>query len=382
MPSYLSLEKQGTQLAPLRFPYVRGPRGFRRIARWLEKTTGLQNLYSPSFRAVADNFPFQPDVLHLHSLHGVESFSELSVVSKLSRRFPTVVSLHDLWLMTGHCGHPLECSRWRVGCGRCPDLTLYPAVSRDATAWNFIRKKRVFRSANLHLIVPSHWLKAQVEASPILSHFGVTVVPNPVDTEIYSPADSSTLRAQLGVAPRDRTVMLVAQHLNNPYKGLAEGIEAVNRLNLADLKVVLVGHHASEAAQKIKSHTIVLPFTADTNQLADYYRMADVLLMPSRGETFGLVAAEAMACGVPVVAPAVGGLVDVLEGNDGGALTATREPDEMAAAVQSLLDDPARRQLTARRARERVVALFRKELHTQKCLSVYAQVIEKFHHAA
>ena len=50
---------------------------------------------------------------------------------------PVALTLHDEWLLTGHCAYTLGCERWRIGCGRCPDLTIYPAIRRDSTAENF-----------------------------------------------------------------------------------------------------------------------------------------------------------------------------------------------------------------------------------------------------
>ena len=74
--------------------------------------------------------------------------------------------------------------------------------------------------------------------------------------------------------------------------------------------------------------------------LSTYYRAADVSLVPSRSESFGLVALEAAACGVPVVASAVGGLVSLVDDGRTGVLVDGRDPDAYAAAVAKLLDDP------------------------------------------
>ena len=74
--------------------------------------------------------------------------------------------------------------------------------------------------------------------------------------------------------------------------------------------------------------------------LASYYRAADVVIVPSRSESFGLVALEAAACGVPVVASAVGGLLDVVVDGVTGVLVPGREPADYGAALAGVLDDP------------------------------------------
>ena len=77
--------------------------------------------------------------------------------------------------------------------------------------------------------------------------------------------------------------------------------------------------------------------------LSTYYRAADVVLVPSRSESFGLVALEAAACGTPVVASAVGGLLSLVHDHETGRLIDGRDPHDYACAVASIIDDPARR---------------------------------------
>lgn len=369
--------KQTDDPATTQIPFVRGPKGILRTARWLQRNTGLQNLYSPGFRALESSFAFTPDVLHFHSLHGVESFAELAVVRRLSRKYPTLISLHDLWLMTGHCGHPLTCPRWKTGCGKCPDLTLYPAISRDATRLNFIRKRRVFRGANVALIVPSTWLAQQTRESPILKHLPVNVVPNPIDVATFCPGPADELRQQHGIRPSDRTVILVAQHLTNPFKGIEDGIAVLNQTTNENLKVILVGGAAEQVAARIKHPSVILPYTSSKQEVASYYRMADVLLMPSRGETFGLVAAEAMACGTPVIAFQVGGLQDVIGDNEGGILIPGRDIAAMAAAVDKLLTEETVRRQLATTGRERAAAAFPLSRHTETCVELYQHALHR-----
>ncbi|QDV83002.1 glycosyltransferase [Stieleria magnilauensis] len=358
-------------------PFRRGPKGVLRTARWLQQTTGLQNLYSPGFRDVESSFAFEPDAIHLHSLHGVDSFAELSVLKRLTQTYPSVISLHDLWLMTGHCGHPLSCPRWKTGCGKCPDLTLYPSVSRDATRLNFWRKQRLFRQLTMPLIVPSTWLRDQVRQSPILRHLPVHVVPNPVDTNTFFPDSADDLKSRYEIGSGDRTIILVAQHLNNPFKGIEDGIAVLNQVKTPNIKIILVGGAAQEASRSIQHPCVVLPFTESKAELADYYRMADVLLMPSRGETFGLVAAEAMACGTPVIAFNVGGLTDVIGDQIGGTLVAGRDRTAMAQAVDELLTNGKIHRQKAQAGRDRSAELFSLEQHTNSCVTLYERTIER-----
>jgi D-inositol-3-phosphate glycosyltransferase len=87
--------------------------------------------------------------------------------------------------------------------------------------------------------------------------------------------------------------------------------------------------------------------------LSTYYRAADVVLVPSRSESFGLVALEASACGTPVVASAVGGLLSLVDHGDSGYLVADRDPYQFAAYVRTLLDDPVHAAAMGARAAQR-----------------------------
>lgn len=370
--------KESNDPTTVQIPFVAGPKGIQRSTRWIQRNVGLQNLYSPSFRKLENSFQSVPDVLHFHSLHGADSFAELSVVRKLSKKYPTVVSLHDLWLMTGHCGHPLDCPRWKTGCGKCPDLTIYPSIPHDVTRINHWRKRRTFRDCNFNLVVPSSWLAQQVAQSPVVGHMPVSVVPNPVDTEVFSPGDTAALKHKHGIGPTDITVMMVAQHLTSPFKGIDKGIESLNLISNPNVKVILVGHAAKDVCTQLTSPAIILPFTKRSSELANYYRMADLLLMPSQGETFGLVAAEAMACGTPVIAFEVGGLTDVIPNEEIGILIPRNDVRLMAKAVTTLLNDANRRNTIAENATTWVTTEFNLSRHTGLMLSIYESASETF----
>ncbi len=351
--------------------YVRGPPGLRRLIRWIERRTGGQYWYAPSFAALLARLPKQAQLVHLHSLHGIESYADIRPLIALSRRIPVVLTLHDLWLLTGHCAYPLECPRWRSGCGQCPDLERYPALPRDGTRANWRRKLRILAKVQGHLIVPSQWVAEQVAQSPILRHLPVTVVPNPVDTRLFCPSDRIPARERLGLPPEARVLLISAQHWTNPYKGLLEGLAVIRQISDPRLYVVAIGTDAEAVLSQCQVPGRAVAYQQQQSTLVDYYRAADVFLMPSRCETFGMVAAESMACGTPVVAFAVGGVMDVIGDDEGGCLVPPGDTGGMARAVVRLLEQDELRTAVGHRAAARAAKEFSLPAHTLGCLRVY-----------
>ncbi|MCA9055898.1 MAG: glycosyltransferase [Planctomycetaceae bacterium] len=360
-------------------PHRSGPSGINRFAKVLERLAGLQCFYDPPFRAFAAQLPNEADILHLHSIHGRQTRADIESVAKIARRMPVVMTLHDLWWLSGHCALPLECTRWKVGCGRCPDLKRYPAIPRDGTGWNWRRKQRAFTRCSVDLIVPSAWVRDQVAQSPILRHLPIHVVPNPVDKTVFRPADKATSRRRLGIPATAPVVLLLAQSLSSPLKGCDDAIAALSRLNVSDLIVLAIGHNSEDVVSQVRHRVVPVAYQTEQSALADYYLAADVFLMPSKCETFGMAAAEAMACATPVVAYAVGGLVDVVGDISTGALVRPGDVAEFAAAIDRLLSNHTARAAIGRQASRRVSELFSLSRHADLCMDVYAQAVARHH---
>jgi D-inositol-3-phosphate glycosyltransferase len=179
----------------------------------------------------------------------------------------------------------------------------------------------------------------------------VEVVPPGVDHQIFHPGDRASARAALGLD--GRPVVLFVGRIQ-PLKGAELAVRAFARVASLDPRPVLVivgGPSGPDGPAELARarQAAIDSGVADRVQfrrpvphadLVDYYRAADVCLVPSRSESFGLVALEAAACGTPVVAAGVGGLRTVVHDGCTGFQVDGRDPDDYAAPVALLLGDP------------------------------------------
>src|SRR5450631_108899 len=192
----------------------------------------------------------------------------------------------------------------------------------------------------------------------------IEVVPPGVDHTVFIPGDRGAARQRLGIdAPR---VLLFVGRIQ-PLKGADLAIRALAALDDPKAALVIVGGPSGRdgTAEQARVHALaeelgvarrihwVSPRRHD--RLADYYRAADVCIVPSRSESFGLVALEAAACGTPVVAAAVGGLTTLVEHGRTGLVVDPSTPQAFAAAASGILADPllAERLATAAVVRSR-----------------------------
>jgi len=370
-------KKQSQDDTVIEIPWKRGVPGLKRLTLKLEKYFGLQYIYSPSFRQVYRLFPKNLDVLHIHSLHGIQGYADIGALPRFSKRWPTVMSLHDMWMLTGHCAHSSGCERWKSGCGQCPDLGLFPAITRDASRLNWIRKLLVMGRSHIHTLTCSQWLASQARQSLIFNKKPIEVFNNAIDTRVFSPNDKVSSRIKLGLPTDHFIILLIANSLMNRWKGIPDGIEALNRIEASKTLPLIVGKDKKIVADRLKLTPKIMPYQSDRETLAKIYRAADVLLVPSIEETFGLVAAEAMACSTPVVAYATGGLPEVIGNNGAGILVTKRNVSGLTEALQSLIRDKQKATNMGMIAVRRASLLFDARKQAERFVALCKKIIEQ-----
>ena len=181
------------------------------LARLSAIFRGHEDFDYPATQRILDLPMKRPDIVHCHNLHG--DYFDLRCLPQLSQEIPLILSLHDAWLLSGHCAHSMDCDRWKTGCGECPDLTLYPAVRRDATAYNWKRKGEIFTQSKLHVSTPCRWLMEKVKQSIMMSGVAETrIIPHGVDLTTFHATDSLPVRQKLGLPFDAKVILFVANN--------------------------------------------------------------------------------------------------------------------------------------------------------------------------
>lgn len=264
--------------------------------------------------------PRTPDVLHFHNLHGfaygARGYFDMRALPDLSRQLPVVLTMHDAWLLSGHCAHSFSCDRWKTGCGQCPDLTIYPSIPVDRTAENWLERRDIYRDSRLYVATPSRWLMEKVQQSILAPGIvQARVIPNGIDLNVFKPGDRAGARAALGIdglTNRTRILLFAANALrNNQFKDYATLRITLERLGErssgSDLVLLALGDDGGE--ERIGGARLCfLPYENDPRKVARYYQAANIYVHPTKADTFPTTVIEALACGTPVVATAVGGI--------------------------------------------------------------------------
>jgi glycosyltransferase involved in cell wall biosynthesis len=315
--------------------------------RRIDRGLGLEDLSHWSTRELLELTGAPPDLVLCNNLHG--GYFDLAELPRLSRRVPVVLRIADSWMFTGHCAVPPGCSRWERGCGSCPDLAAPPAVRHDLTAFNWRRKQRILAGARLHVATPSRWLADRARRSLLGPAIASSrVVPNGIDVATFKPGPRDSARAAFGLGP-DAAVLVFVSNLGaaNPHKDFPTLRRMLERLAGRGMRrpveLVVAGAAAPEEALAPGVRIRHLPYIDSDERLAELYRAADLYVHAAPAEAFCLAAAEALACGTPVVAAAGGGLAEVVEHERTGLVVAPRDDEAATAGVDALLADFDRR---------------------------------------
>ncbi|MCE7527816.1 glycosyltransferase [Polynucleobacter sp. IMCC 30228] len=349
--------------------------GIDAIPRWL----GMEEFHFPASVQLLELTQFSPDIVQMHNLHG--GYFDLRALEDLSQQVPVVLTLHDAWLLSGNCAHSLGCARWQMGCGNCPDIHIYPGLSRDSTALNWQRKKRIYARSHLYIATPSQWLMNQVKDSilaPAIKE--ARVIPNGIDTQIFYPRTQADVRLELGLPNSQAIFLFTANGIRrNPfkdYKTLHLAIALLAKRTSQDILLLALGEEVPD--EQIDSVRIrYLGKVSDPKIVAKYYQAADWYVHASKADTFPNSILEAMACATPVIATAVGGIPEQIIDGHTGYLVASGDSEALSKKMEYVLANPKIRDQLGVASVKRVTEHFTLELQAQRYIDWFREIYRK-----
>lgn len=357
-----------------RIEKIRRPHLLKFPFKILGRLSGLNYIMNP-FGLRIFNHPWvrQADVINLHNLHS--GYINYTVIKKIAEKAPTLLTLHDMWSFTGHCANSLDCDKWISGCGNCPYLGSYPKIWYDNTKLEWKIKKKLYDKCKLDVVVPSRWLY-EIAKKSMLGHFPIHYIPHGIDTTVFRPDNKKKCREMLGL-PNKYIGLFVAANLEDPLKGeahLLEALEGMPERIKNNFLLITVGDRLKPVPD-VSVETRYLGYVKDFSELASIYSAADLFIFPSLAESFGLVVAQSLACGTPVISYDIGGMRDLVRNKETGKMVEAGNIPEFRSAIEELLVDEDRREYMSVRCREIAIAEFSKKIQIDRYEALYNSVI-------
>lgn len=344
------------------------------ILRWAEAKYSISNLLYPYGKTFLNSEAFMnADIVHYHILHRF-MFSLFDYPALMNTK-KAVWTIHDPWIVTGNCVHPLYCDKWEIGCGGCERLQECGFEMRqDHTALMWKIKKEVLKQVNPHIVVSSGFMTDYLHHSPITCHFNkIHKIPFGVRIELYNLERKAGIRQKHGI--REDEVVVGFRADDNPIKGCQYIYEALSGLESSD-KVVLVAAGGAKIREDVRNVYRVLEFgwMDEENKIVDFMLMCDIFLMPSLAESFGYMAIEAMAAETPVVTFAGTVVEETTDAPRCGLAVDYQSSKALREAVSFLIWNEDARRKMGRAGRKRVEQEYLFQEYVRKHKELYEEI--------
>jgi len=320
-----------------------------------------------------------PDLVHLHWVNA--GFLRIESLRAISQ--PIVWTLHDMWPFTGGCHYTGECQRFEETCGACYQLG--SKRERDLSRRIWQRKWNAWKNVNLSIVTPSAWMAREARASSLFRDRRIEVIANGLDLQRFRPVEKETARDLLKLPPGVPLILFGAMDsTSDRRKGfhlLESALESLAKdPAMKGTEVVVFGASKPEKPLKLGFPVHYLGTFRDETSLALVYSAADVFAAPSLEDNLPNTVAEALACGVPVVAFAAGGLPEMVDHESNGYLARPFEPEDLSRGLRWVLEDGARRRALSHEARAKAESAYDAEQCAASHIRLYEELLDREPH--
>jgi len=273
--------------------------------------------------------PTEPDIIHLHKVEGFIDFKNF--VSSVPSHIPIVVTLHDLSAVTGGCDYPQNCGRFAQECGKCPVIGSEKS-SDFSRIVHRLKQTALCNGKQIGFIANSDWTAKEARRSSIVGSKPVSTIYFGIDTTVFHARDRENAKQSLGFSKERRLLLFGATDAQNARKGGEFLRSFVDEFK--DVDIVSFGAKPITRLGANYSHLGSIECEKIQNLV---FRAADVFLMPSVEEAFGLTAQEAISSGTVVAAFAAGGIPEIVVNGLNGTLVPNGDIPALVAETKQLL---------------------------------------------
>ena len=304
----------------------------------------------------------KPDIVHLHWVHN----SMISIKDITKIKAPIVWSMHDNWAISGGCHNFSFCKNHSKIHHRCNKL-LNITFSR--------KQKALSLKENISFLSLSSWLYKLAKDSELLRHKHNFHLPNPINTEIFTPIDQNLARNKFNLPINKKLILYGALNAaTDPNKGLSILIDSLKHHSNEEYELVVFGNISNSSELNINVKTHYLGQFSDDLDINLILNTGDVLVVPSIQENFSNIILEGLASSIPVVAFNVGGNVDLVDHMKNGYLVKPFDTQEFHEGIKWILNHE-KPILLKENARQKVLREFDQNIVAKKYINLYNKII-------
>ncbi len=314
------------------------------------------------------------DIVHFHNMHG--NYFGPEDIDGIRKACPNImVTMHDMWMLTGCCPHGMKCEGWHYGedCRKCYGNEWLKHGVKNADKY-LLCKMNSYSNKNILFVSPSKWL-AECCNKSYLKNEKIQVIPNGVNTTVYHPLDKGKLRDKYGIASKKHIIMIAANNVKHPYKGFQYLQQALNRINNKENYCLLVVGNDIKEIQDMGYQIFSPGYISDEKIMNEMYALSDVFVSVSIADNFPLVVLESMAAGTPVIAFRTGGIPEIVS-KEVGWLVEQRDVDSLTNTIEKVFIDDTEYIRKQMKCREYIMNNFSEELMLRKYTELYQELYE------
>jgi glycosyltransferase involved in cell wall biosynthesis len=341
-----------------------------------ERTFGYQNRFQFWNRNIIREKDFiDSDIVHIHLVQG--GHLDWKTIKRITRLKPTVWTWHDPWPLTGHCVYPGDCPGFKRKCQKCPDLFRNFEIYKDRTSKNRAEKYQLLSQLPIQVHFASNWMRDLYINSGLSLINDPVVIPLPTKFQSQDKYDVNSKFRSLHSIEKETLIIGLRdtkQFQKNSIMIQRLLIDLTSDINVAFVTVDGVGL-LDQFKDKFK--IIELGYLNDHNQLNFFYKGIDLFLNLSLDEAYGMMAAESLSSGTPVVTKSGTATEEFISRDNGYVVTTQSELNALIINLANKIKNSGGPLI------ENMInyTSFDVDFFTNSMIKIYRNTIEKFYNA-